>query len=492
MVSTSFAKTLPPSELQPTKAITTKTPFVPAWAQATYIACSAIALVVPFYVAAAFDIDDVILPALPFFVLLMAVEALLLRAIRHPSKAARYTFDNVWENFSMGLAHLLLPYLLFHFVNFLPFWLTPTYLHKNYAIVQLDAANPWTFALGFLTCDLEFYFFHTLCHTMATLWPAHAQHHNSDTFNLSVSVRQSVAQALPSIFATMAAIPFALFMPPSIQLAHLGANSVYQFWIHTVLVRDLGWLEYIFSTPAAHRIHHDRRFHKNFGGVLIIWDRFFGTYLDERTANTMAQSQAEATTVLPNNSEVVDEVELFGAQHPPSGYWDAAFQLGEYRHWLRTLFAARTLKQFAYRLVASTGFATARARRQVKFPTDNSSRLRRPRRLTLLVLQVYLGIGLLLHTALAVLVMLVDLEGWTNERVSVYVVAGITIHGMFLDGMSVAIPLEALRCLVGLGVSLSGLWMVDATSIDGYVGHTMAAYNSYGLLVCAWHVMRRR
>jgi sterol desaturase/sphingolipid hydroxylase (fatty acid hydroxylase superfamily) len=183
-----------PSRLQPATATSAKTPFVPLWAQATYLACSAVALVVPFYIASALEIDDVILPSVPFFMLLMVVEATLLRAINHPSKAAQYTFDNVWENFSMGLSHLLLPYLLARWFNWLPYWLHPSYIHENHAFIQFDASNPWVFALGFLTCDLEFYFFHSLCHTMATLWPAHAMHHNSDTFNLSVSVRQSVAQ----------------------------------------------------------------------------------------------------------------------------------------------------------------------------------------------------------------------------------------------------------------------------------------------------------
>uniref|UniRef100_A0AAQ5ZCM9 Alkylglycerol monooxygenase n=1 Tax=Amphiprion ocellaris TaxID=80972 RepID=A0AAQ5ZCM9_AMPOC len=122
-----------------------------------------------------------------------------------------------------------------------------------------------------------------LCHyrKVAVLWAAHQVHHSSEYYNLTTALRQSLTQQFTSWIFYM---PLALALPPSIFAVHIQLNLLYQFWIHTELIRDLGPLELIFNTPKHHRVHHGRNLYcidKNYGGILIIWDRIFGTFASE-------------------------------------------------------------------------------------------------------------------------------------------------------------------------------------------------------------------
>ncbi|CAG6014065.1 unnamed protein product [Menidia menidia] len=113
---------------------------------------------------------------------------------------------------------------------------------------------------------------------VSILWAAHQVHHSSEYYNLTTALRQSLTQQFTSwVFY----LPLALALPPSIFAVHLQLNLLYQFWIHTELIRDLGPLEWVFNTPKHHRVHHGRNVYcidKNYGGILIIWDRLFGTF----------------------------------------------------------------------------------------------------------------------------------------------------------------------------------------------------------------------
>ncbi|KAM7421518.1 hypothetical protein PAMA_015590 [Pampus argenteus] len=116
---------------------------------------------------------------------------------------------------------------------------------------------------------------------VSVLWAAHQVHHSSEYYNLTTALRQSLTQQFTSwIFY----LPMALVVPPSIFAVHIQLNLLYQFWIHTELINDLGPLEWIFNTPKHHRVHHGRNLYcidKNYGGVLIVWDRLFGTFAPE-------------------------------------------------------------------------------------------------------------------------------------------------------------------------------------------------------------------
>ncbi|XP_023214083.1 alkylglycerol monooxygenase-like [Centruroides sculpturatus] len=113
------------------------------------------------------------------------------------------------------------------------------------------------------------------------LWAVHQTHHSSEEFNLSTALRQSVPQ---DFVMWISYIPIALFIPPPIYAVHVQFNLLYQFWIHNEFINTLGPLEYIINTPSHHRVHHGRNRYcidKNYAGVLIIWDRMFGTFEPE-------------------------------------------------------------------------------------------------------------------------------------------------------------------------------------------------------------------
>lgn len=152
----------------------------------------------------------------------------------------------------------------------------------NIAPYKFPADAWWTWLILFFVDDLVYYIFHRVSHESRLFWNFHVVHHSSEHYNLSVAVRQSwFSGILHWLF--YAPIMLLGFAPWMFALMH-GFNLIYQFWIHTKFVRKLGWLEYVLNTPSHHRVHHgvnDIYLDKNYAGVLIIWDRLFGSFTPE-------------------------------------------------------------------------------------------------------------------------------------------------------------------------------------------------------------------
>jgi len=156
------------------------------------------------------------------------------------------------------------------------------YLHTNYCLYPLPWDSPITWVLAAIGVDFCYYWIHRAAHEINLLWAAHQVHHSSEEYNLTTALRQSAFQSFGS---WPFYLPLALFIPPSQAIVHMELNLLYQFWIHTELVRSIGPLEYIFNTASHHRVHHGANQYcldKNYAGVLIIWDRMFGTFEAER------------------------------------------------------------------------------------------------------------------------------------------------------------------------------------------------------------------
>ena len=144
----------------------------------------------------------------------------------------------------------------------------------------------WTSAAGWLLAlllyDFCYYWYHRLGHRVAVLWAAHAVHHQSQDYNLSTALRQTSTGA---IFGWLFYLPMALAGVPPLVFAVVGLiDLLYQFWVHTEQVGRLGWFDRWFCSPSNHRVHHavnDRYVDKNYGGILIVWDRLFGSFEDE-------------------------------------------------------------------------------------------------------------------------------------------------------------------------------------------------------------------
>ena len=159
------------------------------------------------------------------------------------------------------------------FIALLPFYyITPL-------VIQ---ATVWTWFLALLIADFTYYWMHRLEHEHRILWARHSVHHSSKDYNLTVGLRLSVVEGL---FEWAFLIPMILIgFNPFQAIVGLVLVAQYQHWIHTERVTTLGWLDEVFNTPSVHRVHHgsNRQYlDKNYGGILMVWDKLFGTFARE-------------------------------------------------------------------------------------------------------------------------------------------------------------------------------------------------------------------
>ena len=151
----------------------------------------------------------------------------------------------------------------------------------EYRLFQIDHPVMYWLVL-FLLVDFAFYWLHRLEHFCRIFWAAHVTHHSAEHMNVSVGFRASLMRPLYDFFFFL---PLALFgfKPIEILLMYSFAQ-IWAVFVHTEMIRKLGWLEYVFVTPSHHRVHHasnEKYIDKNMGMVLIIWDKLFGTFQKE-------------------------------------------------------------------------------------------------------------------------------------------------------------------------------------------------------------------
>lgn len=211
--------------------------------------------------------------AIPAFFIFLFIEYQL--AIRL-NKVSIFKYEGSISNLSIGIAERLLNLFISASFYSLFYW-----VYKNYALFTIPN-EWWVWVLLILTTDLVWYWYHRLGHTINFLWAAHIVHHQSEEFNLTVSARITVFQALiRNVFWCI--IPFIGFHPAMV-IAILVVHGAYSFFTHTQLIGKLGWLEYIFITPSLHGVHHasnEKYLDKNYGDVFVFWDKLFGTFQRE-------------------------------------------------------------------------------------------------------------------------------------------------------------------------------------------------------------------
>jgi sterol desaturase/sphingolipid hydroxylase (fatty acid hydroxylase superfamily) len=157
------------------------------------------------------------------------------------------------------------------------------YLYQ-YKIFELSGMLPlWLFwILTFVVIDLVFYIYHRMSHRIRFLWAIHLSHHSSEEMNFAVSFRQAW-------FGPISKIPFFMVLPllgfdPTIIAAAGVISTLWGIVGHTQIIGKLGFIEWVFNTPSHHRVHHGSNkqyIDKNYGNLLIIWDRMFGTFEPE-------------------------------------------------------------------------------------------------------------------------------------------------------------------------------------------------------------------
>ncbi|WP_294225518.1 sterol desaturase family protein [uncultured Shimia sp.] len=147
---------------------------------------------------------------------------------------------------------------------------------------HLPTTLPWI-VLAVLIADLTYYWEHRIAHRVRILWTQHAVHHSSRDYNIVTAVRFG---PLESLWSFIVHIPMILVgFSPDVVLGSVILVQAYQTWLHTELIGKLGPLEKVLNTPSHHRVHHgcdNKYLDKNYGGILIIWDRLFGSFQVEK------------------------------------------------------------------------------------------------------------------------------------------------------------------------------------------------------------------
>jgi sterol desaturase/sphingolipid hydroxylase (fatty acid hydroxylase superfamily) len=144
----------------------------------------------------------------------------------------------------------------------------------------------WTIALLFVAQDFFYYFFHRAHHRVRWMWASHVTHHSSPRLNLSTAFRQSLTYPVSGMWVFWLPLAWLGFSPPHI-VTVVAINLGFQFFVHTEAVGKMGWLEKVFNTPSHHRVHHARNakyIDRNYAGVLIVWDKLFGSFVEEDPA----------------------------------------------------------------------------------------------------------------------------------------------------------------------------------------------------------------
>jgi sterol desaturase/sphingolipid hydroxylase (fatty acid hydroxylase superfamily) len=190
------------------------------------------------------------------------------------SKERRW--KDTMANLAIFVAHQVIEKTAFAslgFVALLPFYyLTPLSIPMSV----------WTWVLALLAADFTYYWMHRLEHEHRILWASHSVHHSSNDYNFTVGFRLSLVEGF---FEWAFLIPMILIgFSPFQAIVGLVLVAQYQHWVHTERVTKLGWLDEVFNTPSVHRVHHGSNcqyLDKNYGGILMIWDKIFGTFARE-------------------------------------------------------------------------------------------------------------------------------------------------------------------------------------------------------------------
>jgi alkylglycerol monooxygenase len=219
--------------------------------------------------------SQIIVLATPVFLVLIAIEYAVGRARGNNT----YRFNDAVNSIGLGM----LSQVSAVFTRLLRIGI---YTAVFSTVTLLPDSSFWTTPLGWLLAlvfyDFCYYWLHRAGHRSAVFWAAHVVHHQSQDYNLSTALRQTSSGAL---FGWVFYLPMALAgVPPLVFGVVALVDLLYQYWIHTQQIGKLGWFDRVFASPSNHRVHHavnDRYLDKNYGGILILWDRLFGSYADE-------------------------------------------------------------------------------------------------------------------------------------------------------------------------------------------------------------------
>ncbi|XP_037092931.1 alkylglycerol monooxygenase-like [Pollicipes pollicipes] len=393
-------------------------------------------------------IPNYIEQSLPYFMVLVVLEALVLRV-----RGGGWRITDATGSVTQGLAQEVLRYTLRGCEG----W-AYVYVWRHWRCFDVPWDSPASFWLTMLGVDFGYYWFHRASHEVNLVWASHQVHHSSEFYNLSTALRQSMVQQYLSWGVYL---PLALLgVAPSMFFTHAQFNLVYQFWIHTELVKSVGPLEHVLNTPSHHRVHHGsnvKYLDKNYAGVLIVWDRLFGTFCWE------------------------EETPTYGLVHNIESYDMWTIQLAHFR-WIASDVREQVgWKNKLKRLLYGPGWVpgTGRLGDASTFPDPDPKRAR---------FDTAMPGWLQVYTAVHFIVTLVPAVNFAQNHLlypvltsllySVQLLYGLTCLGWLLDGARLAPLAELLRCCLCL-VSLSYIAWLPAFALT-----VARAIFTVSLLVC--------
>jgi len=192
-------------------------------------------------------------------------------------KANAYETKDAITSITMGLGNVLLGLISKALV-----FTTLIIIYDNFKLFTIPFVW-WGWILMLVIEDFTYYWFHRISHESRFFWASHVVHHSSQKYNLSTALRQTWTGSFLS-FVFWLWLPLLGFHPVMI-LAQMSISLIYQYWIHTELIKKMpSWFEAIFNTPSHHRVHHatnPQYLDRNHAGIFIIWDKWFGSYEPE-------------------------------------------------------------------------------------------------------------------------------------------------------------------------------------------------------------------
>ncbi|HEY4145043.1 sterol desaturase family protein [Pinirhizobacter sp.] len=217
--------------------------------------------------------EAIISLATPVFFLLIAIEWLI---ARHRGEVA-YRGNDTVASLGLGVMSQIVGVFTKLFTIGIYAW-----VYNHAALLHLPNDNLLVWAGALLAYDFLYYWLHRAGHEVNILWAAHVVHHQSEQYNLSTALRQTGSGFL---LGWLFYLPLAIVgVPVEVFVVVALIDLLYQFWIHTGQIRKLGWFDRVFASPSNHRAHHavnDRYLDRNYGGILILWDRLFGSFVEE-------------------------------------------------------------------------------------------------------------------------------------------------------------------------------------------------------------------
>jgi sterol desaturase/sphingolipid hydroxylase (fatty acid hydroxylase superfamily) len=248
----------------------------------------------------------------PILLVMILLEVMLIQQSR------KSTFSWKESLTSLGVA-------IGHQVTNIVFGVIPITVYSfvwQHRLFTVPLNQAWAIPLLFLGIEFFYYWHHRAAHEIRWLWATHAVHHSARYLNLSAAYRLGWTGWLSGNFLFFIPLCWLGFHPIAIATG-LGLNLIYQFWIHTELIPKLGFLEWVFNTPSHHRVHHASNpeyVDRNYGGILIIFDRLFGTF----------------------RAEQLDRPPIYGLTHPFQSYNPITVAFYEWNRLFQNLITAKS------------------------------------------------------------------------------------------------------------------------------------------------------